>query len=459
MAADGSELSSKRVLKLSRRYHLHKKQLRQSAMMAEGLSDAWMCPSCSHENQDYQRCMGPGCDVVRPGSLLDTALSTQPPSIGHRSTISVAMNHPAAAARRGAKKPLPPRRESPGRNCKRSANAHTTEMCRVGGPRHPPRSRLPPCPPSVPPHPLAPRRKSSTVVDDLIVVAAGEDGSRHGARPPSLPPRPPSRSSTTPIATRKSPPLDHLVVVAAGEQDGSHHGGEEEGVATTRRVGGDVSGEVLDISSVDSSDDEVVSVQSSVQNSVQLYGNGVQCDSPPDFEEHNDPVHDSPTDNEVSKYSFYSRLTHYMEGNKITETNRAAVELCILSEAGAFVRNMDPMKKEKKERVFFSKYLSIIDEIEDDQFDDTDNTVRENMRRMYKGAKKDNTPKSLWRKYEVELTCLRTFAKQIPGIGNLAELPSGSTQLRQMKIPLVQKLWKQKNPVSYLFRDLRSHSY
>jgi hypothetical protein len=42
-----------------------------------------------------------------------------------------------------------------------------------------------------------------------------------------------------------------------------------------------------------------------------------------------------------------------MEGNKISESNRAAVELCILSEAGAFVRNMDPMKKDKKERVFF----------------------------------------------------------------------------------------------------------
>ncbi len=198
-------------------------------------------------------------------------------------------------------------------------------------------------------------------------------------------------------------------------------------------------------------------MQSSVQYSAQLYDNGVQeCDSPPNFEEHNDPLHDSPTDNEVSKYSFYSRLTHYMEGNKISESNRAAVELCILSEAGAFVRNMDPMKKDKKES-FFSKYLSIIDEIEDDQFEDTDNTVRVNMRRMYKGAKKENTPKSLWRKYEVELTCLWTFAKQIPGIGNLAELPSGSTQLRQMKIPLVQKLWKQKNPVSCLFRDLRSH--
>jgi mevalonate pyrophosphate decarboxylase len=41
LVADGSELSSKRVSKLSRKYHLHKKQLRQSAMMmAEGLSDA-----------------------------------------------------------------------------------------------------------------------------------------------------------------------------------------------------------------------------------------------------------------------------------------------------------------------------------------------------------------------------------------------------------------------------------
>jgi len=40
VSVDGSKLSSKRVSKLSRRYHLHKKQLRQSAMMTEGLSDA-----------------------------------------------------------------------------------------------------------------------------------------------------------------------------------------------------------------------------------------------------------------------------------------------------------------------------------------------------------------------------------------------------------------------------------
>ena len=110
VTADGTELSSKRVSKLSRRYHRHKKQLRQSAMMAEVSSDAWVCPKCSYENQDYQRCMGPGCDEARPGSIFDTsefALSTQPPTSSiQRSTISVAKNHPAAAARRSKKLPL-----------------------------------------------------------------------------------------------------------------------------------------------------------------------------------------------------------------------------------------------------------------------------------------------------------------------------------------------------------------
>jgi hypothetical protein len=139
-----------------------------------------------------------------------------------------------------------------------------------------------------------------------------------------------------------------------------------------------------------------------------------------------------------------------MDGQKISSFNRAAVELCILSEAGAFVRNMDPMKKDIKERAFLTKYISIVDEIEDDQFVD-EGLVRDKMRRIYKGAKKDHTAQSLWRKYEQELTLLRTFAKKIPGIGNLAELPSGSTQLKHMKTPLVQSLWKEKNPVRIYF--------
>ncbi len=97
-----------------------------------------------------------------------------------------------------------------------------------------------------------------------------------------------------------------------------------------------------------------------------------------------------------------------------------------------------------------AKYISIVDEIEDDQFVN-EALVREKMHQIYKGAKKDHTAQSLWRKYEQELTLLRTFAKKIPGIGNLAELLSGSTQLRHMKTPLVQSLWKEKNPVRNYF--------
>ncbi len=150
------------------------------------------------------------------------------------------------------------------------------------------------------------------------------------------------------------------------------------------------------------------------EESASLFGVGVLNDSPtysPTFSEDNDLTPDSPTDNEVSKYSFYSRLSHYMEGHKISMSNRAAVEICLLSEAGTFARNMDPMKKDKKERAFFAKYISLADEIEDDQFEDK-GFVRETLRRQYKCAKKENSPQSLWRIYEKELNYLWTFAKK-----------------------------------------------
>ena len=324
-------------------------------------SDAWVCPKCSYENQDYQRCMGPDCDTVRPGGQFDTSefsLSTQPPSSGRRSTItSVAMNHPAAAARR-SKKPPPPRRESPGRAAKTNAAANITEMSSIY--RHP-GGRFPTRPPrEFTPTLLVPRKSATD--DDSSAVATEEDSSRHGG--------------------------------------GGRIGYFERFCHCCHRCGGEVVN-----SSVDSSNEEVVSV-----HSAPLFGVGV-CDDSPNFSDHNDLMPDSPTDNKVSKYLFYSRLSHYMEGHKISESNRAAVELCLLSEAGAYVRNMDPMKKDKKESAFFAKYLSIVDEIEDDQFEDEESD-RENMRRRYKSAKKDNSAQSLWWKYEAELPCLRNFAKK-----------------------------------------------
>jgi len=73
---------------------------------------------------------------------------------------------------------------------------------------------------------------------------------------------------------------------------------------------------------------------------------------------------------------------------------------------------MDPMKKDIKERAFFAKYISIGNEIEDDQFVN-EALVRENMHQRYKGAKKDHTAQSLWRKYEQELTLLGLLPKKI----------------------------------------------
>ena len=101
--------------------------------------------------------------------------------------------------------------------------------------------------------------------------------------------------------------------------------------------------------------------------------------------------------------------------------------------------------KGKKESVFFQRYMSILDEIDDDMF--VHENIRANMRIKYKNAKKENSGQSLWRKYETELTEIRNFAKKIPGVGSLSELPSGSNQLRHMKMPLVEALWKEKNPV------------
>ncbi len=70
-----------------------------------------------------------------------------------------------------------------------------------------------------------------------------------------------------------------------------------------------------------------------------------------------------PTDSEASKYSFLDRLKHYMERALISEENHKAVELVIMIEAGTTVREMDPMKKETKEKAFLNSYVSIIQEI------------------------------------------------------------------------------------------------
>ena len=68
---------------------------------------------------------------------------------------------------------------------------------------------------------------------------------------------------------------------------------------------------------------------------------------------------DMPTDAEASKYSFLDRLEHYLERALITDNNCKAVELAIMVEVGTTVKEMDPMKKEVKEKAFLNSYVSI----------------------------------------------------------------------------------------------------
>jgi hypothetical protein len=78
---------------------------------------------------------------------------------------------------------------------------------------------------------------------------------------------------------------------------------------------------------------------------------------------------DMPTDAEASRFTFLERLEHYMERVQISEDNRKAVELAIMVEAGTTIWEIDPMKKEVKEKAFLNSYVSIIQEIPDERFE------------------------------------------------------------------------------------------
>jgi hypothetical protein len=146
-------------------------------------------------------------------------------------------------------------------------------------------------------------------------------------------------------------------------------------------------------------------------------------------EEDDDDFEGEKTDQEVSKYSFYDRLEHYMERELIKEENRKSVELAIMVEAGANVREMGVMTKEIRANWFHSEYISIIAEIPDTRFED--DSLRASMQHRFKGLRKgEMTAENLLRKYESELTTLRRFAYKFPGVGNLSKLPSGTAQLQ-----------------------------
>ncbi len=74
-----------------------------------------------------------------------------------------------------------------------------------------------------------------------------------------------------------------------------------------------------------------------------------------------------------------------MDGSRISNHNRKAVELAILAEARTYVCGLDPMKRAKQEEIFMHKYQHIVNNIENGLFENKQ--VQDAMRLNYKGAK------------------------------------------------------------------------
>jgi hypothetical protein len=167
--------------------------------------------------------------------------------------------------------------------------------------------------------------------------------------------------------------------------------------------------------------------------------------SPPSCDDDYSVSDEGKTDQEMAKFNFFERLDHYMERIPIKEENRKSVEIAIMVEAGAIVREMSTISKEMRASEFLSEYLSIINEIPDERF--VDASVRNNMILRFKGMRKgDMSAGKLQRKYESELTALRKYSVQFG-----SNIPSGTTQLHQRRRPIVLKLWVENFPVRSMF--------
>ncbi len=137
------------------------------------------------------------------------------------------------------------------------------------------------------------------------------------------------------------------------------------------------------------------------------------------------------TNAQESEFLFVERLAHYMDWQLIENGNRKVVELAIMVEVGIHTREMDPIKKEEKERDFLSEYLNIICEILDGNFEDP--SVCQAMLTAYKGARKKELDDGgqMWRYYEDQLNELHKFRYKFPGVGSISKLPSGTLSLNR----------------------------
>ena len=301
------------------------------------------------------------------------------------------------------------------------------------------------------------RRESSGVMESHPPVAAGPGpGRARGSSKKSLPPprdSPPRGAKSIAIelihaAVRPSPcSAEAAARTPSRLQTAAPTPSRGEAASRTPseaafRTPNFAKGAVTTLDNSDDEDDISSPDDSSNDNEIIGYKGGGGIIRPPSP----DPSELSITDAEVTKFAFVERLRHYMAGALIGLSNRSAVEACIFMEVGTAIRDLDTMKVPQMEELFYSKYMAVVRSIPADRF--IDESVQNSMLERYAGAKKVNTGRSLFRKYKTHTTEIRKFGLNFPGIKSMNKLPSGTTQLSQMKLPVITKLWIAANPVS-----------
>jgi hypothetical protein len=111
--------------------------------------------------------------------------------------------------------------------------------------------------------------------------------------------------------------------------------------------------------------------------------------------------------------------------------NCKSIKCAILFEVETAVRNMDCMKKDKQVKAYYSKYVTFVKEIKDNEF--VLDYVCQDILLAYKGSKKSLTRMSLMCKLKSKSADMKKFSYNFPGIIKISNLPSRTMQVVQMK--------------------------
>ena len=191
LAPDGTQLKSRRVPRLSRRYSLVKKKINT---MAEPPPDVWTCTTCSYsENVDGAVCQM--CQAARPrvsrSVLLVEKNSTHPAAVAARRGRPPSSASKARPTRSVA--PVPPR-ESPSRGAKDAANRRIAAQLAQRTPV--PVAEVVHSPVSSPDGPLAPPPAVARAGAGTEIGLRDDEDSSSGGKTPPRPSRDVGRKTT-----------------------------------------------------------------------------------------------------------------------------------------------------------------------------------------------------------------------------------------------------------------------